>query len=120
MPFSRPYTDGNSALTQWRDDPISASTPPLLTHASPGAQRLAGGTAVDLAEDEVMDDRGWVRRRVDKLSHRSLRQSAQGMSAMGDPKGSMGSGKRAKVGAVDADSESKGLGYFRVNISALG
>ena len=94
MSFSRPYTNGASEITQSYDPPRLAATytvgrktsfadslraKPLSAERVP---RLEGGaqdtTAMEaememLEEDEEVDDKGWVRKKVRKVTHpRSL------------------------------------------------
>lgn len=80
LPFRRPYMN-----SEWS----TADTPE-------DAQTMRGGS-IHVADDEEVDDEGWVRKKVSKVK-----------DALG---------RRSKDGEGDS---SKVLGHFRVNLSALG
>jgi hypothetical protein len=90
MSFSRPYTNGESEITQSYDPPRPATsfTVSRKTSLADGFRakphslsaekvpRLEGGaqdTEEVLEEDEEVDEKGWVRKKVRKVTHpRSL------------------------------------------------
>jgi hypothetical protein len=83
MTFSRPYTNGASEITQSYDPPQVASAftigrkssfadglraEPHSLSAEP-VPRLNGGAEDIMEEDEEMDEKGWVRKKVKKVIH---------------------------------------------------
>lgn len=93
MSFSRPYTNGESEITQSYDPPRLASTFTVGRKTSfadgfrakphslsaervprlEGGARDTGDTEEVLEEDEEVDEKGWVRKKVRKVTHpRSL------------------------------------------------
>lgn len=94
-----------------------------MSHPEVSAPRRLDGGSADIAEDEEMDDRGWVRKRLKKLT------GDKGMSALGVPRDNQRKGSASSSAAVGAAvggngvgeiEVGKGLGYFRVNLSTLG
>lgn len=94
IPFSVPYTNGASEMTQWCDTPRVSSPVPQLD------SRLDGGALI--GSDEEINDGGWVKKKLKKLK-----------------RGDEGSGSESKKVKMSGEG-GKGLGYFRVNLSTLG
>ena len=90
MSFSRPYTNGESEITQSYDPPslatsftvgrkasfvdgLRAQPKSLSAEAVPRLEGGAQATEEVLDEDEEVDEQGWVRKKVRKVTHpRSL------------------------------------------------
>jgi hypothetical protein len=68
-----------------------------------------GSTSVQLEEDEEMDEEGWVRKKAKKIAKKA-KDKGRGVA------GGIGSGAGSKPWEGQV---SKGLGYFRVNLSAV-
>lgn len=85
------------------------------------AARINGGAAgnllpEDLEVDEEMDEKGWVRRKVRRLTTKRKNGSREDS---GGKEG--GEAKPANGGRPwDGIGLQKGLGYFRVNLGTLG
>jgi hypothetical protein len=132
IPFSVPYTNGASELTTLCDTPRAASPTPRTLPAghavatgngSGGPQRLGGGSgSADLRDDEEADEQGWVTKRIHRLKSSSRLSAGSGERLTAryssDAEGSStGGSKKPKLGDGVA---SKGMAYFRVNLSTLG
>lgn len=78
---------------------------------------MKGGSAsVQLEDDEEMDEEGWVRKKAKKIAKKA-KDKGRGVAGMGSASGygsGSGTGSKPWEGQV-----SKGLGYFRVNLSAV-
>jgi hypothetical protein len=86
MSFSRPYTNGESEITQSYDPPrlatsftvgrkasfadgLRAKPHSLSAEAVPRLEGGAQATEEVLEEDEEVDEKGWVRKKVKKVTH---------------------------------------------------
>lgn len=89
--FSPPYTNGASELVHLPEEAMSQAAP----------VRISGG---GLEEDEEMDEEGWVRKRIRKVSQ-SIRVPPAKVPKRPSP--------------WEGSGVSKGIGYFRVNVGAI-
>jgi hypothetical protein len=83
MTFSRPYTNGASEISETYDPPQAATSYSIARKSTLAAgfragphslsaeliPRLNGGGETALDEEEEVDEKGWVRRKVKKVVH---------------------------------------------------
>jgi hypothetical protein len=110
LSFSPPYHSGGDNFVSLPDQPVQRGAGAGGAGGAGGASGLKGGsTSVQLEEDEEMDEEGWVRKKAKKIAKKA-KDKGRGVA------GGIGSGAGSKPWEGQV---SKGLGYFRVNLSAV-